>query len=647
MIYSQLQQALSANIDDFNILTDAQRDQLDATTQLEEANARIASQFAGVGTSLGSITTRARAFGISLLDDVLVNIRAIGQEFENGNFLDGLNAISTSFADTIVPDFVQDFFGVDLGARQETIDQVRQQDADALAEQTEIENEQAARDRRTEDRQNEERDRVRRNQEAIRDAERETEAQRERLEREADQRGQSGSIADLNFQLRELNQEISRTSDVTILTQLTEQAAALEMQLESAQDLQDRLLNMAARPNQGQLAPLESIAPIELPDVLGSQISNTDQALLSLATALMSPTAIQGVLEAIEQSNSPLEGLNNRASDIAAENSGDTFREDLEQGLAEEQRLADERRQILEDTFSNLFGDDIVDDFSNLLDALELEGAERLEGIAAGLSGIVGGLFTNSIENQREQLDESIRLQEQALDESLDRRLEAAEGDRSAQLAIERDIEEERVRIAENAADERRRLARREILINGAVAAVQALANTALPFPASLGALIPIAAAVAAQLANLNSFADGGFTGPGSSFTDSTGHTPVGVVHDGEYVMPKRVLSTKRGMEIAQEAERLRKNIGYRAKNNSLYYEQGGFASMLPGQQMNMTIRIPSRDIDRIVQGVTDGTRIGSSEGAETGSRTGTRTGISTAVETRTLLGQIDRDTQV
>lgn len=53
-------------------------------------------------------------------------------------------------------------------------------------------------------------------------------------------------------------------------------------------------------------------------------------------------------------------------------------------------------------------------------------------------------------------------------------------------------------------------------------------------------------------------FAEGGYTGKGKGQRDSTGHRPVGIVHEDEYVMPKRVLLTPQGSALAAAAERMR-----------------------------------------------------------------------------------------
>jgi hypothetical protein len=85
-------------------------------------------------------------------------------------------------------------------------------------------------------------------------------------------------------------------------------------------------------------------------------------------------------------------------------------------------------------------------------------------------------------------------------------------------------FEAEKQDIEQKAAEKQRKLRIGQTLIAGLQAGIQALANTALPFPVSLGALIPIAATTAANVAQIKAqkFNTGGFvSGPGTKTSDS------------------------------------------------------------------------------------------------------------------------------
>jgi len=86
------------------------------------------------------------------------------------------------------------------------------------------------------------------------------------------------------------------------------------------------------------------------------------------------------------------------------------------------------------------------------------------------------------------------------------------------------------------------------------------------PFPANLlttGAKVAaINIAFAAARAAVGSFSGGGYTGPGIAPPDSSGHRPAGIVHDGEYVVPKWMVNSPQHGATVNMLERARR-IGY------------------------------------------------------------------------------------
>jgi len=133
-------QDVDGNLENVINTTDAytkvQNAQYEATLQLTTAQSNLASQFAGSGTSLRTLGTQLQAFGTEVLDKTLLKIRAVGNEFSEGGFVAGLKQLGSTVAGTVTP----------LGLVQgETVGEarLRQQDADALRQQTEKEEEQA------------------------------------------------------------------------------------------------------------------------------------------------------------------------------------------------------------------------------------------------------------------------------------------------------------------------------------------------------------------------------------------------------------------------------------------------------------------------------------------------------------------------
>ena len=66
-----------------------------------------------------------------------------------------------------------------------------------------------------------------------------------------------------------------------------------------------------------------------------------------------------------------------------------------------------------------------------------------------------------------------------------------------------------------------------------------------------------VAAKTATQVGIIGSqsFAEGGYTGDGYGSPDSSGFKAAGVVHEGEYVVPKNVLESQRGGSLVNALE--------------------------------------------------------------------------------------------
>lgn len=145
-----------------------------------------------------------------------------------------------------------------------------------------------------------------------------------------------------------------------------------------------------------------------------------------------------------------------------------------------------------------------------------------------------------------------------------------------------------------------------ETVVNTASAIVRAFAEFGF-FPGSIFAAI-IGGIGAAQLAAIQNtpvpqFASGGFTGGGLGFKDSTGHSVAGVVHSNEYVIPKKVLDTPLGAQLAGVAEAIR--------TNKKGFAEGGFttptvSSVLDTTSLNSRldtlIRVTEQTNNRVVQ---------------------------------------------
>ena len=175
--------------------------QRDATQELNEQQAILAAQFAGTGTSMEGLTTRAQALGTALLNDILLQFRAIADELTDDSIpifdraRTGIVELINTASLGILGNGAEAIFGIDIGVRDETIEKIKQQDAEALAEvqagldaqakaDAEAKEAQAERDRQELARKRAQARATREINERLREQEREDAAEAKRLDRE-------------------------------------------------------------------------------------------------------------------------------------------------------------------------------------------------------------------------------------------------------------------------------------------------------------------------------------------------------------------------------------------------------------------------------------------------------------------------------
>ena len=137
-VYEALKEVQGSTLEELSASTTAyterQRDLLEAEKQLAEQNTILAAQFAGIGTSFDSLSTRAKAFGTSILNNVTLSLRGAAQQIQDGDIIDGLTDLALGQFS-----LAASAFGFVPEEREAVIEEIRRQDADALAEQSKIE----------------------------------------------------------------------------------------------------------------------------------------------------------------------------------------------------------------------------------------------------------------------------------------------------------------------------------------------------------------------------------------------------------------------------------------------------------------------------------------------------------------------------
>ena len=208
-----------------------------------------------------------------------------------------------------------------------------------------------------------------------------------------------------------------------------------------------------------------------------------------------------------------------------------------------------------------------------------------LKGIQAVTEGVTG-LLDKAIDKNIANFDKLIDAQKTAID----RAKELAEKG-NAQL-----LEAEMKKM-----DKLQQLRKEEGRKKKALAIVNAVVNTAVAVTEAMGAgpiigiiLAALAAAMGAVQIGIiasQTFAKGGFTGDGKGRRDETGHIPVGIVHDNEFVLDKEYTSKNRN-----ELEYIHKNripLADIIKNNQMPIMS--FNNILGGLQVNSSGQLEER----------------------------------------------------
>lgn len=266
----------------------------------------------------------------------------------------------------------------------------------------------------------------------------------------------------------------------------------------------------------------------------------------------------------------------------------------------------------------------------NSLFGIRLEALRSYVGEALGLIQQFSDART---ENQLQRIERESENELAAVEQETERRLENVEEGSLEEERIKAEQKAKEEEIERKAFQEEKKVRVKQAEVNRALAVGNALATTQPFIPAGL-----IAAGVAFARGTIEiskikaqTFADGGFTGSSFLPPDRTGERPAGIVHENEYVIPRRVLETSEGRNLAMRAEKMRKKMGY--KGSLGYYNEGGFVVPSSGGSLDndrlvgisVVAEVSSDSIERIKDGVRDGSEIGASKGSNDGLQSGLR----------------------
>lgn len=204
-------------------------------------------------------------------------------------------------------------------------------------------------------------------------------------------------------------------------------------------------------------------------------------------------------------------------------------------------------------------------------DEAELERVEQQEALKKEVA-------KKAIESVEQLGQVAFEAENRRIDAQAKREAEILESRLESGLISQEEYEKQREKLDRDTFNRKKRLNLREAVMNGAVAISRAFVDSPFPFPALVNAGL-VAVKTGAEIAAISSqtFAEGGFTSNGRGGTpDHTGHIPVGIVHQNEFVASERTLSTPKGIALATQLEGINRNpsLGY--------FAQGGFTSQQP-----------------------------------------------------------------
>ena len=245
-------------------------------------------------------------------------------------------------------------------------------------------------------------------------------------------------------------------------------------------------------------------------------------------------------------------------------------------------------QQIGDEDLKKVF-EGLTDSIAAIFDKNETDPKKKalaaLKGIQAVTEGVTG-LLDKAIDKNIANFDKLIDAQKTAID----RAKELAEKGNAQLLEAEMKKMDKLQQLRKEEGRKKKALAIANAIVNTAVAVTQSLGAGPI-IGIILAALAAAMGAVQIGIIASQTFAKGGFTGDGTGRRDETGHIPVGIVHDNEFVMDKEYTSKNRN-----ELEYIHKNripLADIIKNNQMPVMS--FNNILGGLQVNSSGQLEER----------------------------------------------------
>jgi hypothetical protein len=401
-----------------------------------------------------------------------------------------------------------------------------------------------------------------------------------------------GSIDQLNSVVKDLRENLDKSDASGIQDNINELIEA-ENKLAAAQLEIDRARNIA----QGGTGVLG----VDIEDDLASIERHRQQQLIALEQT--------GIAE--EQYAERKKQINLKADIDILEQRMQLYSAESVERLELEREILEKRKELNVEADENLF--------------------QSLQSRVQAAAEILTGTF----DTLQQFSDARTEREVSNLERRYDREIELAEGNQEEIERLEMEKDSRIEAIQRQAFERQKKLQIATALVSAAQGVVNILAApTTLPDP--FGAVFKalrvgvLLASTAAQVASINArtFAFGGYTGRGT-YVDETGHRVAGIVHEDEYVVPKRVLKTAEGAELVSRLERMRKRD--KPASSAVYQHKrlfvtGGLAKvpqvqpLLPGAAgTNVTVTTTPKFDDQQINTFARAVAVASREGIREG----------------------------
>lgn len=395
-------------------------------------------------------------------------------------------------------------------------------------------------------------------------------AKAEQLREQERARGKAGSVTRLKFQISELEQELSRESDAKLIIKYSEQLLALNKLLDKAEKKLANINAIIATDPNAKVNISKDVKPqflldFELDLKLMADVIAAQKELkaLNFAERVVGKTTFSKQKGMWDPTTEQEEAGYQSAYDAYLRGRRSELYNDPEFLKAKERE--DEK---------NFYRNEDPEDRAQRIKDQNAEAASIYESAAYETTDMLFQIWSNYYDRKEEK--ELSRL-----DKEYAKKIENAKGNATLELALQQELERKKEATQREYGKKRQRMAIVQANIDMAGAIVSAALTK--PFvPAGLAAMIAAGVAGTFQIANIKSqkFAGGGFHRldySGGGFTpdimgnaDETGHTPVGIIHNGEWVGNRKFVRANLPLFHALESIQAK---GYRP------FAQGGFES--------------------------------------------------------------------